>query len=244
MDKQQEGAYMDIQLDFLVPLSTSPADLWLRTNLYGQLDFGSWGPYVQFPFATTYPSAEDLDSRSVAGQLEFGAFYQHTVDKNWDLFVRLGISVAAASEARDDVAVNQAGRFGRVTDTVNSYPFDVAIRVSFSPEYRLGMFMMRLDAGFDFTVDEVLSTDPIYFRGNIALGVDLGMASLAIESANIGVINGDAENVSDRFQHTLGINATFDTGALEPYIGIASPMHEDLLGEVLIITAGLLFGAH
>jgi len=239
MDRMDAGKFAELHFDLILP--DGDDGNVLRTDIYGQITFGSTGVYFNMPFTQSFPDGADGDS--VIGDLELGGFFVIDLPA-LGLVARAGLLLPTASDATlGELFTNIAGASGRITDLANIGPNHLTLRLSGSPYFDFGLAFARGDLGLDFLVPTGDKGDvEAFLRVNLAAGIGLPLISLAVELANIGNITSDDGDIGDRFIHTLGITATLNAPFVHPYVGFVTPLDEGARGEVYIVAIGVRAG--
>ena len=244
-----------VRFDVLVPDPNKAT--YLRTELYGQASFYGFGGYISFPISSTFP---DLGSGLTAvGNLEIGGFVDRRLGP-LHVVSRLGIGLPTATKDAPDRAANGAALMGRLTDSINTLPEALTLRMSLSPYFQMGIITVRADLGIDFALflnsdttslaARLIGADQTYqaiFRGNIGIAVNAFIAQFSLDIVNSGIIGPSDftrdRNNSDLWNHALAIGVSFKLPFIRPYIGYTVPLKDDTRKFVsAILTFGVEAG--
>lgn len=204
----------------------------LRIDVYGhyvgQSGLGGYG-ILPLSFLFVDDDVAGTDDESAIGNVEGGVVYVIPSGMT-DFVLRGGITLPTADDDEGLIA-NFLAAWPRLTDVALAYPETFWLRLSASPIFRSGQFVVRLDGGIDIAVstDNGDEPDPV-LRLNVGAGVDTGSFAVLGELVTIGNIGDDDATIEDDddedFLHTLAISGRFRAGSLEPGIALGFPLDE------------------
>jgi hypothetical protein len=249
MDRQDGESKIGASLGWTFFDNDGPGDISaLRVDIYGHyVGMSGLGGYgiipLSFLFVDNVEPFGDEDESAI-GNVEGGVLYVIPSGMT-DFVLRGGITLPTADDDGAGITTNFLGMWPRLTDAAHYYPETFWLRLSASPIFRSGQFIVRLDGGVDFAVstDNYDEPDPI-LRLNVGAGVDTGSFAILGELVTIGNL-GDNDSAIDTapdedFLHTLAISARFRAGAIEPGVALGFPL-DDSVREFMdfFVIAGL-----
>ncbi len=253
-DRMRDQTELGVRMDFGFPRDAArdvtTEETYFRTELHGQFTTGRWGGYASLPIARNIGGEEV----TALGNLEVGAFQIQDMG-DMDLIVRVGLTLPTADTTMRGFSTNAFSNFGRVTDHLNTQPDVFGVRLSASPVFESGVFFLKADLGFDFLWDTgdrhaaeaVLQDDfQTFFRGNVSLGANLGIITLAVESVNMVTVADSnfafGQASLDKSIHTVTAGAQANLGIVSPYLAFTAPVDElsrDNYGFVFTVGANV-----
>jgi hypothetical protein len=251
MDRQDGESKVGASLGWTFFDNDGPGDVSaLRVDIYGHyVGMSGLGGYGIIPLSFVFvDNAEVLgdEDESAIGNVEGGVLYVIPSGAT-DFVLRGGITLPTADDDGPGIFTNfLAGLGPRLTDVAaHGYPETFWLRLSASPIFRSGQFVVRLDGGVDFAVstDNYDEPDPV-LRLNVGGGVDTGTVAILGELVTIGNL-GDNDSAIDTgpdedFLHTLALSARFRAGSIEPGVALGFPL-DDSVREFMdfFVVAGL-----
>jgi len=222
---------------------TPPYDSAVHLEVHGQYVLPSGlGFYGALPFAKTFgdgPDEDEFDGQGALGDVDLGGLYVISgPELSW--VFRVGLVLPTASEDPGDFATNFWGQQFRLTDIAMTNPDAWYLRVAVSPLFHAHRLFLRIDLGVDIPfAEDDYRADPIG-RLNLGAGVDLGVAAVGVELANVADIDDDDEDPvgdEDVFS-TVAVTARFMGTMLQPFISVGAPIDESVRDNVDLFVAG------
>jgi hypothetical protein len=228
----RNGAGHAVELSTDIVLVDGGENTLLRTDLFAQTMFSSFGAYVSLPFTKGFDPRYG-DSMSL-GNLEVGGLYTFDVGPV-KLSTRLGILLPTHT-SRDD-SIYQAS-VGRVNNVMSYTPGAIGGRFDVTARYVLGQFFAQADMGVDVyerTVDDMKGLSFVGVRANFAVGVSFGLLQMTLESVNYGEMHMGGGEL--RFSHSVAAGVRFDLPYIQPYAGVIVPI-DGRDNETVVLTIG------
>ena len=230
LDRQSTDSKADAAFSFVIP--TALVGSLMRTDLYAQAQWGSWGVYGSLPVSTTIGITPGATTQ---GNLEGGIVHAWDITGPFSLVTHVGGSFATAGNSPTDILLNAASHASRPNEVfIAAVPNQYALRIATSPRVDLGPVFLQGDLGFDFAFPSGINAQT-YMRANVGAGVNLLFATLTGEFTNTGDIAGGVFN-GWLSAATLGLS--FNTPFLKPYAAFTSPLNGGLAGNVYEVTFG------
>jgi hypothetical protein len=246
-DRMRNQTELGVRMDFGFPRDegrdVTTDETFFRTEIHGQFAVGGWGGYVSLPLARNMVSGPSLEGEEVTtlGNLELGGFKSLEFGA-MDLIVRFGVALPTSDDTMRGFSTNAFSNFGRVTDHINTQPNIFGIRLSASPMFSAGVFFIKADLGFDMlwdtagqdageTAEAVFHDDfQSFFRGNVSMGANIGIVTLAIESVNMMTLADSSfafgAAALDKSIHTVTAGVWANLGYISPYLAATVPVDE------------------
>lgn len=234
MDRQRAQNELGIRMDFGFAKQAGEVtsdESYFRAEVHGQLYMNDWGAYLSLPMARSMSSLDGASLNTALGNLELGGFHNMTM-KWMDLILRFGAVVPTADRDVKAFGTSALANYGRVTDHINVQPGIIGVRASASPVLDWGVIFLKADVGVDmvFGVGDEPTVDRFqsYFRGNIGLGANFGIVSIAVESVNL-VTMADSKLMFGSRQRGQSIHAITGglwahLGWIHPYVSFSAPV--------------------
>jgi hypothetical protein len=244
MDRQDGESAIGGALGWTFFDNDGPGDIsTLRLDIYGHyVSESGLGGYGQLPVSFLFvDDVPGLDDETGIGNLEGGVLYV-IPSGAIDFVLRGGITLPTADDD-EGIIPNVFGTWPRLTDVALAFPETFLLRLSASPIFRSGQFVLRLDGGVDFSVSsDGEEPDPV-LRLNVGGGIDTGTFAVLGELVTIGNVGDDDVEVDENdedFLHTLSVSARFRAGAIEPGVALGFPL-DDSIREFMdfFVIAGL-----
>lgn len=236
LDRMRNQSEFGVRLDFGFPRDegreVTTEETFFRAELHGQIAVADWGAYFALPFARNLTQLEGREEVTSLGNLEVGGF--NTIHfSTMDLIVRFGVTLPTSDGSIASYATNAYSNYGRITDHVNVEPNALGLRMSASPVLDMGVVFLRADIGVDLvfdTADEKRNDFQSFFRANIGLGVNVGVVTVAVESANT-ITMADSEftfgqEAGGRSLHTITAGTWLNFGMVHPYVAFSVPVDD------------------
>lgn len=240
MDRMRGQSEFGLRMDFGFPKEDgdlSSREAYWRNELHGQIAFGGWGAYFSVPLARNITSRAGREEFTAFGNLELGGFHTMGLGSG-ELVLRFGLTLPTADDSIGGFSTNAFSNYGRITDHINTQPNAMGARLSASPIFEFGPIFFKGDVGVDIlwaVGDNAFGREEVegfqaFFRGNIGLGANLGIVTLAIESVNLltmadsafafGLVN------SDKSIHTLTAGGWVNLSFVHPYVAFTVPLDD------------------
>ncbi len=235
-DRQSFGGYTSLDLGITIPDGGDGNAL--RLDLYGQTEFGAGGVGLSLPFSMVVEGADTLADG--VGNLEITGFADFE-RRSFGVNVHGGVLLPTAADDPQSMVANTAAVVPRLTDTIQVVPKILGLRFAASPRFLWRWLVFRGDLGVDLGVpvgDGASKRDVIaYFRGNLGLGLRVGLLMLTTEFVNLGNL-GEAPG-DERFLHTAATTLSVATRYVDAHVGFVVPLDESLRDDLLAVTLGI-----
>jgi hypothetical protein len=192
------------------------------------------GIYGQLPLSHAF-NFNGSDATGV-GNMDVGAYFLSYDDAK--LMLRVGLALPTASDDTDAALANVLGGYERLTDLLLVVPNYTTVRLSASTLHELAEGFLRADVGFDIALDKPSGGPRSFLRANVALGAHLPAIDVALELANLGVVDSDySGEISDRFVHTAALGLR-TRGYDQFHFATVVPLDDAVRGEIWIFSFG------
>jgi len=215
----------------------------LRFDLHGQyVTPNAIGVYVNVPIGHASGGGQSYTS---FGDMEVGGiFIPQLTSSNVKLVLHGGITLPTQSKDQNNETASALTLYPRITDLYLVVPEGLSLRLGVSPIIKSGQVFFRADLGFDANLSAAQGTGDVknIVHANVGVGLDLGVAAVMLESANVYVTGNNNTNgtFGDSWLNTGAISARFDGGSVYPYAAIVFGLDHDvhsIMNEA--ITVGL-----
>jgi hypothetical protein len=239
IDRMDDSSRFGVQMGFdKLDRYTIDDAFFMPADLYGQYVFpeGNVGIYGQLPISRGFVSDALGGSKTVIGNLDAGAYF--LPKRNNDLVLRAGLIVPTAPDDLQSVVINAYTGYERMTDLLLAAPNTWFMRLSASTVQQRDALFFRADLGLDVVLksDNNSNNQDFYGRLNLAGGVRAQAVDLALELANVGVLDGSG-SLSSRLFHTAGISLR-SRGEHQLHAAFVLPLDSELRGEIWIVSLG------
>ncbi len=202
----------------------------LRFDLHGQyLTPNAMGVYVTVPMGHVSGGGQSYSS---VGDLEVGGiFIPQLTASNVKLVLHGGITLPTQSKDQTNALATAFTVYPRLTDIYLAVPEGLSLRLGVSPIVKSGQVFFRADLGFDANLSSTQNADvKNMVHANAGVGIDLGVASVMVESANVYVTGNNNPNgaFGDSWANTGAVSARFDGGSVYPYAAIVVGLDHDV----------------
>lgn len=207
----------------------------LRFDLHGQyVTPNAIGVYLSVPIG--YASGGGQSHTSIGDVEVGGIFVPQLTSSNVKLVLHGGVTLPTQSNDQNPAITSLLTFWPRVTDFYQVVPEGFSLRVGMSPIIRSGQVFFRGDLGVDANLSAAQGSDvKTVIRANAGLGVDLGVAAVMLESANVYSTGNNGG-----WLNTGALSARFDGGSVYPYAALVVGLDDDVRSVMHeAITVGL-----
>lgn len=250
LDRQTAGSDAGVTFDYLfVDHDKLRGVNGFRFDFFGQFVEPSLGigGYVALPvthgsFDASVGPFQINGSGTGVGDLEVGGIYRlRSPRRDAQFILHAGLALPTGSSGDDSAQANTLGIAARATDVVTTLPSATTLRVGFSPIWRRGMLIARMDVGVDLnlSIADGRNTLPPVLRLNGGIGYRGEGFALMAELTNT-FITGDESDGGNKTLNEAGIEARFFLGeGISAHAALVLPLDDDLNSVVAVINVGL-----
>lgn len=250
LDRQNGGSDAGVTFDYLfVDHDKLPGVNGFRFDFFGQFVEPSLGigGYIALP--VTHGSFDESvgpftvsGSGTGVGDLEVGGIYRlRSPRRDTQFILHAGLALPTGSSEGDAANANLLGLAARATDVVTTLPSATSLRIGFSPIWRRGLLIARMDIGVDLnlSIADGRNTLPPVLRLNGGLGYRGEGFSVMAELTNT-FITGDQNDAGNRTLNEAGVEARFFLGeGVSAHAALVFPLDDDLNSVVTVVNIGI-----
>jgi hypothetical protein len=153
-----------------------------------------------------------------------GIFIPQLSSSDFKLVLHGGITLPTQSKDMNPFTTSALTVWPRITDFYQVIPEGFSLRLGVSPLIKSGQVFFRGDFGVDANLSEAQGFDAkTVVHVNAGMGVDLGIASIMVESANVYLNDNNGNWIN-----TGAFSARFDGGSVYPYAAIVVGLDDDV----------------
>jgi hypothetical protein len=224
LDRQDDSSRAGVEVSKVFYDGNNNGDLsGMRFDLHGQyVTPNAIGVYLSVPIG--YASAGN-ESHGALGDVEVGGiFIPQLSSSDFKLVLHGGITLPTQSKDMNPFTTSALTVWPRITDFYQIVPEGFSLRLGVSPLIKSGQVFFRGDFGVDANLSEAQGTDAkTMIRVNAGMGVDLGVASIMVESANVYLNDNNGTWIN-----TGALSARFDGGSVYPYAALVVGLDDDV----------------
>jgi hypothetical protein len=223
MDRQDDSSRAGLEVSKIFYDGNNNDLSGMRFDLHGQyMTPNAVGVYATVPIG--YASANN-DSHTALGDIEVGAIFVPQLSaSNVKLVLHGGITLPTQSKDTNPEETSIVTLWPRVTDFYLAVPEGFSLRLGVSPIIKSGQVFFRGDIGVDSNLSAASNANDVkaFVHANAGMGVDLGVASIMVESVNVYLNDNNSTWVN-----TGAFSARFDGGSVSPYAALIVGLDDD-----------------
>lgn len=226
VDGERSQLELDAGLGFATDSNLTGMFLMPRLRIQGEVA-PAFSLYGALQLATFI---DDGSSNSEVSNPEVGGVYHARVSPNADVSAHVGAVLGLG-----DSSEGLASLFYRPADLVMGAGDSWWARGGVSGTYHEGAGFLRADAGVDLRLRGDGGPDAIF---HVTVGAGVGNAewSAAAELQSLFTSSGEPDSL-----HAIGVSVHHHGAAVTPYLGLSTPLGNDLNFKVLTVSGGASF---